>query len=209
MGISWNGGTPKSSILMGCSIINHPAIRVKCPYIQRCSLGKKKCAWQLNRNISIHPAISRLQSRLANPRYPAENVKSLASQRIFRFIYIILHYITLYYIILYYVVLYHIILHYITLYYIISYYIILYYINSYYIIHILQKNAPNQVYQQLPKSLVCPIPAIPVSDPGEVQVQFGDVVEIGRQASHHRHLVDQRTQADHQLTLPGIISSCL
>ena len=42
MGISWNGGTPKSSILMGCSIINHPAIRVKCPYIQRCSLGKKK-----------------------------------------------------------------------------------------------------------------------------------------------------------------------
>ena len=93
--------------------------------------GEKKCAWQLNRNISIHPAISRLQSRLANPRYPAENVKSLASQRIFRFIYIILHYITLYYIILYYVVLYHIILHYITLYYIISYYITLIHIILY------------------------------------------------------------------------------
>jgi hypothetical protein len=38
MEVSWNGGTPKSSILIGFSIINHPAIGVppwqwKPPYV--------------------------------------------------------------------------------------------------------------------------------------------------------------------------------
>ena len=32
-GISWNGGTPKSSILMGFSIINHPAFGVS-PFLE-------------------------------------------------------------------------------------------------------------------------------------------------------------------------------
>ena len=54
LGISWNGGSPKSSILIGFSIINHPAIGVypflKTPISSQplghlLAVGRQKRAW--------------------------------------------------------------------------------------------------------------------------------------------------------------------